>query len=940
MSRFGESKNPRSSRRRRLLGGVAAGAWIGAAFIGAPQVAFAQATAAGDTSLASNQDSEGEIVVTGVRAAIAAGLDAKRNANSIIDSISAEDIGKFPDANIAEAVQRIPGVAIDRSGGEGRFISINGLGPDFSLTLFNGRQIASSDKGRSFSFDTIASNLVSKVNVYKTANANVPEGGLGGTIDIITARPFDYKGFTASVAAAYQYDGNSKKGYPELSFVVADQFLDGRLGLLLSFTHQKRHGKAYQATTSGFSRNYFVDPISEAYVDDTHDEAWRAWDVQYGTSDTYRTRDGGTAVVQFQPTDKLLLTADYLYSRFNVKTDVNTGGAYLWGVQNVPTTIRDSNGVYTQLDIGGAYNNLASYSFNHTITYRPTTTQQGGLNLKWNPSDKLSAVVDGYWSKAVTNNKGLNQSHVLEMLKQPAFLAIFPTDGSVPYFDQRGYDLTKNMSSLRARNNSNSGNYVEAMNKGIRADLDYKFADNISLAFGASYNVQQKNNDYYETPQAIRRLYQSNALGQQIETGSIVSGTLMAGPKFGVAGTPFPVFLVDGDALRRWMADPVNLANRTSNATAGGLDQFIANGRTWNAVQTAASYQVKEQDFSAYADLHLDLEVASMPLNIVGGLRYSQTRLASSGTNRELTGLTPEERSDGTLSGLLFPTYSSAAGTPISVKNKYQNWLPSINIKLEPMRGVIFRGSVSRTMSRPTLEDLAPAVSYGGLSAVLRNGTGSNPMLKPFVSTNLDASAEWYYSPHGALTMSLFHKSADNFILRTSNLEVVANVPAQWQMFLIDRPQNAASAKISGVTASWTHTLDMGFGAQLNYTKVSSKTSAAAGLPTFRVPGVSDTANAVLFFEKYGVSARAAFNWRSRFLVTPGVPKQTEPSYGDAYYQIDARLGYDFGQDLTIGIEGINLTKRKVGYHGQYQNEFNGQYDYGRQFRATISKKF
>lgn len=225
-----------------------------------------------NTTPAPNQPAPGgEIVITAVRAAIMKALQTKRNAQSIVDSISAEDIGKLPDSNIAEAVQRIPGVSIDREGGEGRHISINGFGPDYSLTLFNGRQIASSDATRSFSFDTIASNLVSQVDVYKTINADVPEGGLGGTIDVRTARPFYLRpGLNGSFQLSYNYDGNSKKGFPQASAVFSDRFLDGRVGILLSFTHQKRRNLDHEVTARWIPSNNAgpLDPLANAYLAD------------------------------------------------------------------------------------------------------------------------------------------------------------------------------------------------------------------------------------------------------------------------------------------------------------------------------------------------------------------------------------------------------------------------------------------------------------------------------------------------------------------------------------------------------------------------------------------------------------------------------------------------------------------------------------------------
>ncbi|MEI9902891.1 MAG: TonB-dependent receptor plug domain-containing protein [Asticcacaulis sp.] len=186
-------------------------------------VAYAQDTSS--TTAAKAADDSVVVVITGVRGSLARSMKIKRNADSIVDGVSAEDMGKFPDANVAESLQRIPGVAIDRQGGEGRFVSINGLGPEFASVLVNGRTVANDNPDRSFSFDTIASELVSGVNVYKSANASIPEGGIGGTIDVITARPFDYPGFKFAGNVSGLYEENSGKTTPQASFIVSDRFL-------------------------------------------------------------------------------------------------------------------------------------------------------------------------------------------------------------------------------------------------------------------------------------------------------------------------------------------------------------------------------------------------------------------------------------------------------------------------------------------------------------------------------------------------------------------------------------------------------------------------------------------------------------------------------------------------------------------------------------------
>lgn len=877
-----------------------------------------------------------EVVVTGVRASVRKALEIKRAADSIIDGVSSEDIGKFPDNNLAEALQRIPGVSIDRQGGEGRYVSINGLGPEYALTLLNGRQIASSDTGRSFSFDTIAADLVGGINVYKTANADIPEGGIGGVIDVLTAKPFDYDGLKLSGSLAYQYDENSEKESPQAAVVFSNRFMQDRLGVLASFSHQERWGRTHGATMS-WDRNLFVDPDTLYYVEDTRDEAWRPWSLDYTVEEHHRERDGGTVALQFQANDQLTFSLDYLYSQFDVKSVNDSGGTYLWAVQDTDRNVVDANGSYTTLDVATGLN-LASFAFINRITYRPTTTQVLGFNTAWTPSERFSGRFDVAWSKAETDNDGKNQDQTLEMLNQPGYLVIVPERG-IPYHDL-SMSITPGPAyadQLRARQVGFSGTHTEAQNKEAKADFTFSMTDDMQLSFGAALAEQEKSNQTFGTPSAIRRLYHKNAEGQQIGTDTILRGMIDAGGNIDGANIHFPIYLIDGAALRAWMADPVNLANRTVNANGGGLAQFVANGRSWAPVLSTASFAITEEALGAYVNLKLSKQLGDMPLDVVAGVRYSHTELTSEGYSRTLIDLV---RESATVGGFLTPIY--AENTPViqQAENTYHYFLPSINAKLGLTDELILRAGVARSMTRPTLDDLTPTLTIGGTFVTQRSASGDNPELKPFLSTNFDASLEWYYDPLGSIAIAGFYKDTTNFIVRAAQPETIDTVATtQYQGFLVDRPRNAESAKIKGWTIGWTHALDMGLGLQANFTKVDSKAKLSS-LGYFAVPGISDTANLVVFYEHGPLEARLAYNWRSKFLTNPGIPGTRLALTTDEYYQIDGRVGVLFGPGILASLEGVNLTEEKVTQYRQYKNQFAGYFDFGRQFWLKLSKNF
>ena len=412
---------------KRLCGGVSIAA-LAAALSSSP--AFAQSVVnplpapATPEQAGSDLTGDNDIVVTGIRASLAASLDAKRASDSIVDVITAEDIGKFPDANVAETLQRVPGVSIDRQAGEGRFASINGLGPEFVSVLVNGRAIATDNPDRSFSFDTLASELVSSIKVYKTANAIVPEGGIAGTIDVVTARPFDFDGFRLSMKAGGLYEDNAKKASPQASILISDKFMDGRLGLLASFNYFERRNRTYRTQNSAIIKEgiYFD---GYAYFDDDNVDAFRMQDLTRSIDDDHRRRIGGTVAAQFQATDTLLLTADYLHSSFKSTTKTSSVSNYFYWVLDNARNVRDPAGVLTTFD-HSRDQNVTGYAFVTTKAVRPVTTNALGINAKWDPSSRFAATFDLSGSRTVNNNRGRDRDYTVEALNQPGFLVVTP----------------------------------------------------------------------------------------------------------------------------------------------------------------------------------------------------------------------------------------------------------------------------------------------------------------------------------------------------------------------------------------------------------------------------------------------------------------------------------------------------------------------------------
>lgn len=319
-----------------------------------------------------------EIIVTGIRASLQSAAGRKRSAAIVQDSITQEDLGKFPDANVAESLQRIPGVSIDRSNGEGRFVTVRGLGPQFNTVLFNGRSLASDNYGREFSFDLLAAELISGADVYKSSQARIQDGGIGATINLRTSRPLDLNGFQVIANIKGNYESNNDKVTPQAFALVSDTFADGTFGLLGSVSYQKRIATVNSVVSGGYLPNVDVGPASNLIYSDVY--APRNMDI--GSSRDERTRLGATLVGQWQPSDSLSITVDGLYNKFKSESSSYALGLWFEPSQYSAATIDDNRNV-TSLTTSGSADMINSSGV------RDTETWETGLNVDWKPNTNL-----------------------------------------------------------------------------------------------------------------------------------------------------------------------------------------------------------------------------------------------------------------------------------------------------------------------------------------------------------------------------------------------------------------------------------------------------------------------------------------------------------------------------------------------------------------------
>lgn len=358
-----------------------------------PVAAQTAADQEGDVRRAAPEAVSDEIVVTGLRAGLSRAIDTKRNSDIIVDSIASEDLGKFPDTNVAESLQRITGVSVDRSGGEGQFISVRGFGPQFNTVLVNGRSIATENAGRAFSFDLLAAELISGADVYKSSNAGIQEGGIGATINIKTARPLDYDGQKIILSGQANYEQLADEFAGDGFALYSNTFADGRLGILASVSYQRRKALVNTVATNGYYRtNLPLAGLTNVNFAQNYDQISDAQD---------RERIGVNSTVQFEASDKVLLTVDGLWNKFTVDSSANSVGHFFSPGSATRATVDSNNTVTSFSQNATGHTDYINRTFN-----RPTELVAFGANLQWSPSDLIDVSLDSSYSKATSNNGG------------------------------------------------------------------------------------------------------------------------------------------------------------------------------------------------------------------------------------------------------------------------------------------------------------------------------------------------------------------------------------------------------------------------------------------------------------------------------------------------------------------------------------------------------
>lgn len=743
-------------RKVRLLAAMAAGLTL----------SFSTAVQADE---AVEEEVIAEVVVYGIKNSLLDAISIKRSNVGVMDAISAEDFGKFPDGNLAESLARLSGVAIDRSNVEGSEIAVRGFGPEFNLVTLNGRQMPTVagqyGGGRSFNFGDIASPGVSAVEVFKSSNSTLPSGGIGTTVNMVTTKPLNIEGTKQSYSLNLVEDSTSVAGGQPLETSMLFATNRDRWGFSLSASYQDRTNREEGTRESNWitpedlqnSEGYLrVDSSTAGYVNNnTRADGYTFYQEPsaYLIKDNDRQRTNAQATFQYLVTDALTATVDYTMSGVEFASEGTLFGSWLGGWDTASATISE-NGAYTDVVVGNR-------AYDHTVTWGDSETQNKswGLNLAWDVSDKLQLSVDAHRSTAELSGNIFDNELGLTTDSRATITTI---NGGTSNINTFSYDTTfgpENMmaSSLFMRDGYQENEITQMQLKGTW--FTYFEGPLKSVDFGISsaeseFTRQSRESNFGATTPNVADY--DDALFVRTDLGNFMNSF---NPNLGTnyyfevdAASAMNAFAAVNGAL----ADP---SDGTVCCEFGGLD---------------SNERVREELDSAYLQFNFETAIAGRPLNIVAGLRYEDAKTVSSSYYPAPTSI----RWDMIL-GLV-----GIAGEPVDSSRSGDSSivLPNLAMALQLTDNQVLRFSAGKSMARANLNDLRAELDVGSQDFFNLTATGGNPGLQPLESTNFDLSYENYYAEGSYFAVNYFRKEIDNFIgSRTVNNQPINDLrnPAQ-----------------------------------------------------------------------------------------------------------------------------------------------------------------
>lgn len=911
------------------------------------------------------------VVVTGFRASLANALDIKRRENDLVDVIKAQDIADFPDLNLAESLQRVPGVSIDRDGGEGRSITVRGLGPDFTVVRLNGLEALATtggkdssggaNRGRQFDFSIFASELFNSVTVRKSTSAMNEEGSLGAIIDLQASRPFDFSGPALSMGAKIGWNDLSRENDPRVTFLASNRWDTGigEIGALISVAYAERKTLEEGSSTGRWENPSVANNSSTAFpctgaaynpvsgppltcsqigtvvggtspttpaATGTANNLWHPRIPRYGRLQYDQKRLGVTGSLQWRPTENSTLSLDALVANFTNNRDetylevisFSRSGAGLPQTDVVNFQADDKGhlikGTFDDVDARVEYrhDDLKTEFNQFTLTYDTKFGEAGHLNMIYGQS------------RSIQNNP-VQTTFSFDRYDSDGYSYDYSQNDKLPSFNY-GFDPTNPANFQYSPSNSLGDPSLlrmrpsKAVNtfKTFRADVDYQILDGFKLRYGFDWKEFGFNS-------SEKRLYSRQLAGQTSYTAeagfALPAGVTIADVSrlitgFGrgldlPAGVPTSWIAPDLDKLKKVIGYDCNCVNANGDFRLSSINQL------------GALREITEEDTAFYLQGDFDYDLFNMPVRGNLGVRYVKTEQDALGhysigpTNNVLVTLP---------SGVVLNETVPRDGVQ-TTSREYHNTLPALNVSVQPAENFFIRFAAAKTMTRPQLQNLTPG--YTAINQTSQTLTRGNPDLNPMLSNNLDLSFEWYPDKETLLSAGFFQKDIKSYIQQTAEVmpwsatglpdSLLTSPNTAATPFTVTTQVNSPGGKLKGFELSAQRPFTFlpapfdKFGAILNYTHVKSDIDYIIKAPTYNASKVQ-TAPAVLVTQPLVNLSPDAFN-ATLYYENAGFKARISGSYRDQYL-IQVAPSATNNNDVRIKEETFNLD-------GQISYEFN-----------------
>ncbi len=888
-----------------------------------------------------------EIVVTGIRASIANSIATKRQSTSIVEAISAEDIGKLPDASIGESLARLPGLAAQRFDGRANKISIRGLAPDFTTATLNGRELVSSDNNRAVEYDQFPSELITGATVYKTPDASLTSQAVGGTVDLQTARPLDFDEPVFAVGFRGEYSdqgalnsGTSAYGYRgNIAYIGKNEA--GTIGYAIGYARLVQPIQEQYIQTWGYTEQTDADGDTGLFIDGAK---------PYVKSNEL-TRDGILGVLEFEPNERWNSRLDVMYSKFQDEQTLRGQEIAGYTAQG-RDILQVENGLVTQ----GVFQGLLTQARND-FSDRDSETFAAGFNTEYQIDDHWSIEADLSYSKATRDYSAFEVYSALDRGQSDVGRADYvynlgpdsdnglsfstPLDFSSPTAWQLGDNLgwggpfcTEELGWQCASqdgfvNTESSSDELKAVRLAVERQMDNEFFSSIEI--GARYAQRDKEN-------ARRGDFLSLYTLADAQAGE--ASALVAVPEQYILEPTSLDFIGIGD----------HFSFDSRQLVADGFYNFFPES-TLAAARN--DYVVEEDVFNAWFIANIDAVVGDTPVNGNVGVQAVYTDQSSSGSIG---------------SNIL----SNELIVPFEDGDKYWEFLPSLNLSIDVTEDSKVRVGIARVMARPRMDQIRAGREYSlsdtgtGLNGSPWGGNGGNPQLRPWLAWQFDLSYEAYFGEGGYASVAGFYKKLGNYVfsdaieydarpLLSTELQAAIDeldVPVDTFTGYITVPTNGEGGKIYGVELSasipfsmFSEDLDgFGFLGSASFTDSSVKETAES--EAIELPGLSKTViNGTLYYEKHGFQARVSARHRSSFLAESfaiGLSREETRAQGETI--IDAQISYDLDdmgyRGLTLYLQGSNLTNEPFRqFRNNDVNQTRNFHTYGRNFLFGFTYK-